>query len=115
MSEENRASAEEKILRLLGLARRAGKVTGGLDATLAAMEKAELKLVLLAGDIGPSSRKKLCRRALELNCPVYLLEADAAGIGLVTGALKRAVAGVTDGHFAAGIVKAAEAGAIRPL
>ena len=54
-----------KILSLLGLARRAGKPVLGFTATCAAMEKGRIKLVIMAEDTAANTRKKMeknCRR-----------------------------------------------------
>lgn len=44
-----------KLLSLLGLARRAGRVALGSDAAAEALKKGEARLLLLAGDLSPRS------------------------------------------------------------
>ncbi len=94
--------SEERILRLVGLARRAGKLSPGLDATLQALATGSAKLVLVAGDAGGSTRRKVERLAEERGCPVVVI-ADSEALGQMSGAARRAVLGVLDEGFARGI------------
>lgn len=47
----------DKLLSLLGLARRAGRLTLGNDAVLSSLEVGESALVLLAADLSPRTTK----------------------------------------------------------
>ncbi len=49
----------QKVLNLLGLARRANKLVTGQDLVLAAIRKQKVALVFLAHDGGASSQKKI--------------------------------------------------------
>lgn len=107
-------AAEAKVLRLLGLAMRAGALASGFDAAAAALDRGEVRLLLLAEETGASSKKKILRRAEEAGCPVYLIR-DAEALARVTGAGRRSIVGVKDKNFAAGMCKAADEGAVRPM
>ena len=50
---------KQKILNLLGLARRAGKVVAGEEMVLKQLRKQKLALVLVASDCGLATRKKI--------------------------------------------------------
>ena len=45
---------EEKLLSMLGIARRAGKIAMGFDAAAEAMHKGEARLLVLAADLETS-------------------------------------------------------------
>ena len=49
---------QRKALNLLGLARKAGKLTTGQDLVLAAIRSGKAKVVLMANDCGQSTQKK---------------------------------------------------------
>lgn len=49
---------QQKALNLLGLARKAGKLTTGQDLVLAAIRSGKAKVVLMANDCGQSTQKK---------------------------------------------------------
>lgn len=49
---------KDKILNLLGFASKAGKLTFGFEATVGAIKSGKAKLVLIAEDISPKSRKE---------------------------------------------------------
>lgn len=101
---------EEKILRLLGLARRAGAVIWGLDATIAAMNDKKVFFLILAKDIGKNTEKKIQRILVESEfvkenvCQI----SSAENLGFVTGGKARAILGITDVNFAKGMQKALE-------
>lgn len=105
---------QEKIYRLLGLATRAGKITAGLDASLGALAKGELCLLLVAKDIGKSSQKKIERALEEHACPV-IAGLDRALLAKASGALKRSIVGIKDEGFSAGMLKTAKERAKRPM
>lgn len=107
----SRQQTEDKILRLLGLAQRAGRLTAGLDATMAGIRRGDVKLLIIAETIGSSSKKKILRQAESCNCAVLSLR-DADALARALGVRKRSIVGVKDSDFAAGIRQAAEAGAI---
>lgn len=49
----------DKVLSLLGLARRAGRVTLGFDAVCASVMKNESRLILAAADVSEGTMRKL--------------------------------------------------------
>lgn len=99
--------AEAKALRLLGLARRAGKLSPGLDATMSQLAKGQVLLVCLAADTGDSTRRKILRAAETHNCPVHCFS-NADRFGEATGSGSRAVIGVLDAGFASGLAQITE-------
>ena len=49
----------EKVLSLLGLARRAGKLTMGFDPVVDSVKTGQSRLVLITSDISPKTEKEL--------------------------------------------------------
>ena len=49
----------DRLLSLLGLARKAGKVVFGRDCAAEAVRKKQAKLLLLASDLSPKSKKEM--------------------------------------------------------
>lgn len=48
-----------KILTLLGFAARAGNLSYGFEAAASAIKRGKAKLIVIAGDISPKSRKEI--------------------------------------------------------
>ena len=88
----------DKLLSLLGLARRAGKVEPGFDAAVGAARSGKAYLLLAAGDISEKTVKNL------------RYEGDRAGAATLRACGARAgVLAVTDKGFAKAIKGLAEA------
>lgn len=90
---------ENKILSMLGLARRANKVILGLDNII--KYKARCKILVLAADA--SDRTK--RNATDLELETISLQLTKAEIGRALGCEGVAVLGVTDSEFANAVRK----------
>lgn len=90
---------ENKILSMLGLARRANKVILGLDNII--KYKARCKILVLAADA--SDRTK--RNATDLELETISLQLTKAEIGRALGCERVAVLGVTDSEFANAVRK----------
>ena len=89
-----------KALSLLGLARRAGKLTWFEKANLAAIRSGQAKLLLLAGDAGEAAKKRYRDKSKTYRVPL-LVFADKAQLGAALGTSPRAAVTVTDEGFAA--------------
>ena len=87
------------ILSLLGLARRAGRLSMGYDAAEEAMREQSSCLLLLTGDLSERTRRGMTRVAEETGTPLALLacsmEEMQAAIGRRTG-----IVSVNDAGFA---------------
>lgn len=89
----------DEALSLLGLARRAGAVRIGAEATGVALRKGTARFVLLAGDASEVQKEKILRVLRHRDVPSYgIRSGDALGAALGEGPLT-AVA-VTDAGFA---------------
>ncbi|WP_114571043.1 YlxQ family RNA-binding protein [Exiguobacterium flavidum] len=84
---------------LLGLANRARKVTTGEELVLKEVRGGQAKLVLLAADAGPATRKKVTDKCNSYDVP-YLLVADRFVLGQALGKEARVVVAVNEAGFA---------------
>ncbi len=93
-----------EVFRLLGLARRAGAVAPGTDATRRAISRGEARLVLMAGD---ASRVQLDKIRKELsNRPIpQVILGDRATLGAAIGKAPVAAVAVTDESLAARLLR----------
>ena len=100
---------EEKALRYLGLAAKAGRVIVGVPLICTALQKqASGKtplLVLSAADASENTKKRICDRTAYYGLRHIALEATAAGLAMTVGKRDGAVAavGVSEPWLAAAI------------
>ena len=87
---------EDKVLNLLGLAQRAGKLSSGDFIVEKAMKKKTPKLVLLAGDCAANNEKKYIQLA-----EIHHKET----LGTAIGKEVRVVVAVEDDGFAKALLK----------
>ena len=93
---------EDKILNLLGLAQRAGKVISGDFIVEKAMKRKDPKLVLLAGDCAANNEKKYTQ--LAETHQIHSI-ANKEALGTAIGKEVRVVVAVLDDGFAKAILK----------
>jgi ribosomal protein L7Ae-like RNA K-turn-binding protein len=82
-----------RILSLLGLARRAGIAVLGFAPTCAAVEKGRIRLVIMAGDTAANTRKKVERICRRHNVPFSYL-ASREELGRAVGKQAQVVLGL---------------------
>lgn len=109
-------SRDEKILGLLGLAAKAGKLIAGADKIVDAARLGALAshggLILIARDASARTKKNLQLAADESGTRYVCISADMAGLGRRTGGKGSASAvAVTDRHLASALAGLAEQGA----
>lgn len=92
-------NGRENIMRLLGLARRAGKVTAGSAAAEKILIKKKAQLVLLAEDAAVNTAKNFIYLADKAQVPV-LSFGTKLELGQWTGSDSKAVLVITDKGFA---------------
>ncbi|MCL2003892.1 MAG: hypothetical protein FWG72_07815 [Oscillospiraceae bacterium] len=93
---------QPKLLRMAGLARRAGKLACGTEAVRDAAGRAGL--ILLASDAGNTAG----RDAERYGKPLMILPYDKEELGRAVGRKTCAIAAVTDDAFCRGIIEAME-------
>ncbi len=99
--------ANDKVMSLLGLARRAGKLEAGFDATVSAARKGTARLLLAASDVSEKTYKNLEYEAKRAEIPVVRLKAGMEEAGRACG-VRAGVLAVTDQGFARAVLNAAE-------
>lgn len=91
--------SEAKILQLLGLAQRAGRIVSGEELVLDTVRSNKCKLVILAIDGSDNTKKKFYDKCDSYG--VKLIElADRYKLGSAIGKEKRVVIGIIDQGFA---------------
>ena len=100
----------DKILTLLGFASKAAKLSFGFDAVKTALTQSKSKLVLIANDVSPKSKKevlffseKFKSKALVL--ANYDMEALSHAVGRKCG-----IVSVNDASFSEGLLSAINVG-----
>ena len=95
---------EDKVLNLLGLAQRAGKLCSGDFIVEKAMKKKNPKLVLLAGDCAANNEKKYIQLAEAYHIPLRKVGSKET-LGTAIGKEIRVVVAVEDDGFAKALLK----------
>lgn len=94
----------DRLLGMLGLAVRAGKVRFGVFMTEKALDEGQAQLVIAAENIGASNRRKI-----EGKCNMYgvdlIFYSDKASLSRAAGKKDMPAAAVCDEGFAKAIVK----------
>ncbi|MGX7014404.1 YlxQ-related RNA-binding protein [Vagococcus silagei] len=88
---------EKKILNLLGLATRAGKLISGEETTLKAVRQGELDLVIIANDLSDSTIKKMTDKCKTYEVPLVIFSSKV-GLSQAIGK-SRGILGVKDRGF----------------
>lgn len=89
----------EKLLHLLGIARRAGRLSLGNDAAVEALRKGKTRLILLAGDLSPRTASGVEFAAKEEEVTVVHTGATMDEISMALGK-RTGVVAVNDAGFA---------------
>ena len=91
----------EQNLSFIGLMKRAGALIPGADGIYdAARAGSQIRLILLASDAGPNTKKGLMNAKEECGAPMIQLEATKAQLGAILGQKECAAAAITDTGFA---------------
>lgn len=100
---------KDKVLSMLGLARRAGCLEAGFDASVLAARERKAALLVAAADISGKTFKNLCYEAERAGIPAARIEAGMEETGRACG-VRAGVLAVTDGGFAKAILGLVEVG-----
>lgn len=92
-----------KVISLLSMARRAGKVCSGEAQVEALLKKKKGNLLLIAED-SPGANTKFSQWAEDINIPV-LIEGSKQELGLAIGLSPRSIVLIMDRGFAEAIIK----------
>lgn len=88
----------ERILNLLGLAMRAGKLVTGEEMTLQRVRSGQVKLVVLANDVSENTLKKMTNKCQSYHTPL-ISPFNSGEISHAIGKSRRII-GVCDSGFA---------------
>ena len=101
-----------RVLRLLGLAARAGRVIAGIELLCTAMKKKTAGkaplLIIEASDSAENSHKRINDSAAYYGVPIYRPTIDGEALGLAVGKREKRLAaiGVTEPHLAQALEEA---------
>ncbi len=97
----------QRILGMLGFAMRAGKLTVGTELTCRAMQRGDVKLVVVSSGASEATKKKLFTKSEFYGITAIEVDVDTERLGQLLGkTYAPAVAGVCDAGFANEIKKA---------
>lgn len=94
---------EEKQLRLLGLARRAGKISYGTEGVIKDIKSNKTKLIIFACDISERTKNEILRNTV--NIPVLNLSVSKEVLGNAVGTKPTIALSLNDGNFKKGILE----------
>lgn len=100
---------EDKILSLLGLCRKAGKLEGGFEMCKLAARQGEARLLIAAVDISEKTCKNLRFEAEQAGIPCVRVDTPMEKLGRACG-LRAGVLAVTDSGFAQKLLELGPAG-----
>lgn len=98
----------DKLLSLLGLARRAGKIEPGFDAAVSAARGGKAYLLIAARDISEKTVKNLRYEGARAGIPTLRVEAGMEELGRACG-VRAGVLAVTDKGFSKAVEGLGEA------
>lgn len=104
--------SNHKILGLLGLSAKARKIVSGADATIQAMEKQKIKLVLVSKDASEKTMKNFRFYSERYKIPIFILEETIEDISKAIGKKNRAIIGIEEENLAKQIGKILNGGDI---
>ena len=94
---------DDKMLSMLGLCRRAGKLNAGYDLCVDKIKQGQARLALVASDISEKTYKNLCYEAAHMQIPVRRIKHDREVLGKACG-IKAGIVVITDEGFTKAIV-----------
>lgn len=97
----------KKILNLLGLATKAGKIASGEYMTEKAVKSGKASLVLVSGEASDNTRKMFLNMCTYYEVPIYVF-GDKEELGHAMGKEMRASLAVLDEGFSKALVKQLE-------
>lgn len=99
----------DKVLSMIGLATKAGKVASGEFSVEAAVKSGKAVLVIIASDASDNTKKSFKNMGAYYHVPVYLYGTKES-LGLCTGREYRASVAILDAGFGKTITKLIDTG-----
>lgn len=100
--------ANERLMRMFGLARRAGKLSYGYETVGALMKKNTAKAVFLSTETSERVKRNIERISEETGCRAFIIADSMADIGHAIGSKPTGVIALTDNGFADAVCKIIE-------
>ena len=94
----------DKVLGMLGMAKKAGRICSGSFLCEKAVKCGESRLIIIASDASDNAKKAIINSCRYYNVE-YIEYSEMELLGKFTGSGKRAVVSVNDDNFAAAIMK----------
>lgn len=95
---------DNKILGLIGLAMKAGKISFGADSVEENIVKKKVRLVILSEDSSERTKNKFIEICKKYNIPV-IIDGDIETLSKTIGKSNKAIIGIKDINFAESIQK----------
>lgn len=95
---------QDRVLSMLGLATKAGKIASGEFSVEKAVKSNKAYLVIVSADASDNTKKMFTNMCTFYNVPIYFY-ADKETLGNAIGKLTRASVAVLDEGFAKSLVK----------
>lgn len=99
----------DKVLNLLGIAKRAGELTTGEEKTIESVRSQAAKVVFLADDASSNTSKKVKDKCSYYNIPLIDKYSNME-LSQATGASNRVVLSITDSGFSKKMLQLSEKG-----
>lgn len=96
-----------KLLSLLGLTRRAGKIITGDEACMKSVRSGKARLIIVAEDASDNTKKKYGDKCAHYNTKL-IVTGDRVSLGAAIGRPEQVVMAIEDEGFASGIRKCME-------
>ena len=94
---------QERILRMLGLARRAGKISYGAEGVISDIKKHKTKLIVFSEDISERTKNEILRNSGEI--AVLNLNVSKEALGNAVGTKPTVTLSLNDSNFKKGILE----------
>ncbi|MFD1850343.1 L7Ae/L30e/S12e/Gadd45 family ribosomal protein [Oceanobacillus bengalensis] len=94
----------KKYLNMIGLAYRARKCSLGEETIIKDIKMQKAKLVVIASDTGPQTKKRLTDKCKFYNIPFVMVEDDRETISNALGKSQRVAVAILDAGFAGKIM-----------
>ena len=104
-------TSNQRVLGLIGLATRAGKVVFGSEATMEAIERKKVRLVLVAGDAADRTKENFTFKCEKTGIPVVAIS-TIDEISKAIGKSNKAVIGIKEKNLVNEILKIINGGDI---
>ena len=90
-----------RLLSLLGMARRCGKMSAGFDAVCDAVKAGQSSVILISSDIAPRSERNIQYAVQNTGVRVVKVQEDKALLGHAMGLAPTAIVSLNEKGFAA--------------